>query len=169
MNTANKVVPLARIVEVVRQIRQGHRSIILTNGCFDLLHAGHVNLLDRIKRECGERSFVIVGVNADDSVRALKGPARPVNAEADRAEVVAGLQAVDCVVIFRDKRVNKLIELIEPDVWVKGGDYTEATLDREELEAARNYSVEILILPLTPGKSTTGIISRLVAGGCGGN
>lgn len=169
MNTANKVVPLARIVEVVRQIRQNHRSIILTNGCFDIIHSGHVKLLNQIKRECGERAFVIVGVNADESVRQLKGTGRPVNPQDDRAEVVAGLQSVDCVVVFRDQRVSKLIELIEPDVWVKGGDYTMETLDPEEREAAKNYSVQILLLPMTPGRSTTAILSKLAGGHCGGN
>lgn len=168
MNTAGKILPLNRIVETVRLMRDIHRQIVLTNGCFDILHVGHVRMMLEIKREYGYRAFVIVGINSDESVKALKGPTRPINPEVDRAEVVAGLQSVDCVTIFRDARVNHLLELIQPDVWVKGGDYTIETLDPIELQAAKNHSVEIKLLPLVQGKSTTGIISRIDRGHCPG-
>lgn len=149
-------------------MRDIHRRIVLTNGCFDLLHVGHVRLLDTIHREHGERAFVIVAINADASVRALKGPQRPINPENDRAEVIAGLASVDCVTIFSEQRVSGLLRLIQPDVWVKGGDYTMETLDAEELETAKNHSVEIMLLPMTPDKSTTRTLSRLAGGHCGG-
>jgi rfaE bifunctional protein nucleotidyltransferase chain/domain len=161
MNTARKILPLSRIIETVRLMRDIHRRIVLTNGCFDLLHVGHVRMLDTIHREQGERAFVIVAVNADSSVRELKGPERPVNSEEERAEVVAGLASVDCVTIFKDRRVNGLLRMIQPDVWVKGGGYTMQTLDPEELKAALDHSVDILLLPMTEGRSTTGIISKL--------
>lgn len=164
MNTAAKIVPLARIVEVAREMRQAQRRIVFTNGCFDLLHVGHVRLFSYIKRECGDRSFVIVGVNSDDSVRAIKGPNRPINHEIDRAEIIAGLRAVDCVTVFRDKRVNVILDLIQPHVWAKGGDYTVDSLDAAERKAAKDNGTEILLLPMTHGKSTTAIISKIDRG-----
>lgn len=162
MNTSNKIQPLSRIVEVVRLMRDIHRMIVMTNGCFDILHAGHVRMFRDIHRECGDRAFVICAVNSDSSVRQLKGDGRPINPEQDRAEVVAGLAGVDCVVVFPDVRCSGLLKMIQPDVWVKGGGYTRETLDRTELEAAENHSVEIKLLPMTEGRSTTDIISRII-------
>lgn len=140
--------------------REGRR-LVFTNGCFDLLHTGHVRYLQQA-RALGDA--LVVGLNSDDSVRALKGPSRPVNGELDRAEVLAALRAVDGVVIFHDKRATGLIEAIQPHIYAKGGDYTPESLDPGEREALLRAGTEIQILSLVPGHSTTGILERMGAG-----
>lgn len=134
--------------------------LVFTNGCFDLLHAGHVRYLQEA-RQLGDA--LIIGLNSDHSVRELKGPARPLNGECDRAEVLASLRAVDGVVIFNGKRATSLIEQIRPHVYAKGGDYTPETLDSGEKAALDAAGTEIQILSLVPNRSTTGIIQRMTA------
>jgi rfaE bifunctional protein nucleotidyltransferase chain/domain len=153
----------AATLAVVREDmqRRGER-LVFTNGCFDLLHAGHVRYL-RQARALGDR--LVVAVNSDESVRALKGPSRPLNSEADRAEVLAALRCVDHVVIFYDQRVTDLIRTIRPHVYAKGGDYTPETLDREEKAALDAAGAEIHILPLVPGRSTTALVNRMGSAG----
>ena len=127
-----------------------------TNGVFDLLHPGHVDVL------AGARSLgdaLIVGINSDASVRRLKGPERPVRSEAERAYVVAALEAVDCVVVFDEDTPLELIRTLHPDVLVKGGDYTEATI--VGAPDVRSWGGEVQVIPLTPGQSTTNIIHTL--------
>jgi rfaE bifunctional protein nucleotidyltransferase chain/domain len=131
-------------------------SVVFTNGVFDLLHRGHVDLLGAA-RAAGDH--LVVGVNSDDSVRRLKGAGRPVSTAADRAHVVAALAAVDAVVIFDDDTPLALIEALTPDVLVKGGDYTEATIVGAPHVRARGGRV--LVVPLTPSQSTTGILERV--------
>jgi len=131
--------------------------VVLTNGCFDILHVGHVDLLERA-RKLGD--FLVVAVNSDFSVRKLKGPTRPLNTENDRARVVAALAAVDAVVIFNQPRVTTLLAIIQPAVWVKGGDYTIDSLNQDEVKMAQAHGTEIVILPLLPGKSTTSLIQK---------
>ena len=133
------------------------RKLVFTNGCFDLLHVGHVRYLQQA-RSLGDA--LLVAVNGDASVRALKGPQRPVNAEHDRAEVLAALSCVDCVTIFHTERVTDLVRIIRPHVYAKGGDYTVVSLDAGERAALENVGAEIRILPLVPGKSTTSIIEK---------
>ena len=133
------------------------RKLVFTNGCFDLLHVGHVRYLQDA-RALGDA--LLVAVNGDASVRALKGPARPVNPEEDRAEVLAALECVDHVLVFHEERVTELVREIEPHVYAKGGDYTIESLNQEEVAALRQAGAEIRILPLVPGKSTTGIIEK---------
>lgn len=133
----------------------GHR-IVFTNGCFDILHRGHVDLL-AAARALGDR--LVVGLNDDDSVRRLKGEDRPVVAGDDRAAVLAALTAVDVVVLFAEDTPLALIETLVPDVLVKGADYRrEEVVGREVVESAGG-SVELV--RLTPGRSTTGLIERL--------
>lgn len=139
-----------------RMDREGRR-LVFTNGCFDLLHVGHVRYLQQA-RALGDA--LLVAVNGDGSVRALKGEGRPINPEADRAEVLAALACVDYVTIFPDVRVTALLREIRPQVYAKGGDYTEETLDRDEYAALCDIGAEIDILPLVPGRSTTKIIAR---------
>jgi rfaE bifunctional protein nucleotidyltransferase chain/domain len=133
------------------------KRLVFTNGCFDLLHVGHVRYL-QAARALGDA--LVVAVNGDASVRALKGPHRPINTEHDRAEVLAALACVDAVVIFHQERVTDLVRAIRPQVYAKGGDYTVESLDRGEHAALEAIGAEIRILPLVPGKSTTAIIER---------
>lgn len=133
------------------------KKLVLTNGCFDLLHTGHVRYLEQA-RGCGDA--LIVAVNSDASVRELKGPDRPLNGELDRAEVLAALRCVDHVTIFTGKRVTEVIRSLRPAVYAKGGDYTLETLDPGERAALEEAGVAIRLLSLVPGRSTTGILER---------
>lgn len=137
--------------------RQGGR-VVFTNGVFDLLHPGHVDVL-RTARERGDA--LIVGLNSDASVRRLKGPERPVRTEAERAYVLAALRCVDVVTIFDEDTPLELVRLLTPDVIVKGGDYTEASVVGASEVRARGG--DVVIVPLTPGQSTTSIIEKLRA------
>ncbi|GAB4240049.1 MAG: D-glycero-beta-D-manno-heptose 1-phosphate adenylyltransferase [Candidatus Methylacidiphilales bacterium] len=131
--------------------------LVVTNGCFDILHAGHVRYL-QAARNLGD--LLLVGLNGDDSVRALKGPHRPINPEADRAEVLAALACVDAICIFPELRATAFLRAARPSLYAKGGDYTEASLDPDEVAAVREAGGSIHILPLLPGRSTTDILNR---------
>jgi rfaE bifunctional protein nucleotidyltransferase chain/domain len=135
--------------------RDPARTIVFTNGCFDILHVGHVRCLQAAKN-LGD--LLVVGLNSDQSVRALKGANRPFNPETDRAEVLAALESVDYIVIFPEPRVTKLVQEIRPHIYAKGGDYTPESLEQEEVRALRAIGTRIEILPLVPGKSTTDLI-----------
>ncbi|CAN5768750.1 hypothetical protein BH11VER1_BH11VER1_10230 [soil metagenome] len=152
---------LEEIREYRAQLHALGQKLVFTNGCFDLLHAGHVRYLQQA-RALGDG--LIVALNADASVRALKGPTRPVNTEEDRAEILMALQCVDGVVVFDEPRVTRLIEEIKPDIYTKGGDYTVESLNPEERAALDKVGAEICILPLVPGRSTTATLQRLKAG-----
>jgi rfaE bifunctional protein nucleotidyltransferase chain/domain len=130
-------------------------TIVFTNGCFDILHVGHVRSLQAAKN-LGDR--LVVGLNSDESVRALKGANRPFNPETDRAEVLAALESVDYIVIFPEPRATKLLQEIRPHIYAKGGDYTPESLEQEEVRVLRAIGTRIEILPLVPGKSTTNLI-----------
>lgn len=132
------------------------RSLVFTNGVFDLLHPGHIDVLLAARRE---GDTLIVGINSDASVRRLKGPERPVRTEAERAYVLAALGMVDAVVVFDEDTPLELIVALQPDVVVKGGDYTEATVVGADEVRARGGNV--VIVPLTPGQSTTAIVEKL--------
>jgi len=147
--------PLAVIAE---SLRAQDRKLVLTNGCFDLLHTGHVRYL-QAARALGDA--LVVAINGDDSVRALKGEGRPLNTERDRAEVVAALECVDHVVIFPEVRVTRLLEKVGPAIYVKGGDYTPATLHPEERAALEKIGAKIHILPFEPGYSTSALIEKM--------
>ena len=133
------------------------KKLVFTNGCFDLLHPGHIRYLQQA-RTLGDA--LLVAVNGDASVRALKGPTRPVNTEQDRAEVLAALACVDYVTIFHTERITEIARAIRPQIYAKGGDYTVESLDPGERSALEEVGAEIRILPLVPGKSTTGIIEK---------
>jgi rfaE bifunctional protein nucleotidyltransferase chain/domain len=130
--------------------------VAFTNGVFDLLHSGHVDLL-LAARETADA--LIVGINSDLSVRRLKGPSRPVRSEAERAYVVASIEAVDLVVIFGEDTPLELVKLLQPDVIVKGGDYTEESI--VGAAEVRSRGGRVVVVPLTPGQSTTSIIEKL--------
>ncbi len=143
-----------------RAAGEGNR-LVLTNGCFDLLHLGHVRYL-QAARALGE--ILAVGVNGDDSVRALKGPSRPLNSQGDRAEVLAALECVDYAVIFEQVRATELIRTVRPMIYVKGGDYTLDSLDPGERAALEACGAQIALVALIPGRSTTGLVERLRTG-----
>lgn len=134
------------------------RRLVFTNGCFDLLHAGHVRYLRQAR---GLGDALVVALNSDGSVRELKGGGRPINAQDDRAEVLSALAAVDYVVIFDDKRAGDLIRRVRPHIYAKGGDYTPASLDAGERAALDACGAEVKILPLVPGRSTTELVRRM--------
>ena len=152
-----KLIPLATLAERCRELGATGRKLVFTNGCFDLLHVGHVRYL-QAARALGDA--LAVAVNGDESVRALKGADRPINGEDDRAEVLAALACVDFVTVFQTDRITDIARVIRPQVYAKGGDYTVESLDPGEREALREAGAEIRILPLVPGKSTTAIIEK---------
>jgi D-glycero-beta-D-manno-heptose 1-phosphate adenylyltransferase len=133
------------------------KAVVFTNGCYDLLHPGHVRLLEQAKA-LGD--VLILGLNSDNSVRRLKGPSRPLTPQAERAAVAAGLLAVDAVTIFDEDTPRELIAAVLPDILVKGADWSHWIAGREEVEAAGG---KVLPLALEPGYSTTGIVEKLLA------
>ena len=150
------LIPNERIAEFAAALREGGARIVFTNGCFDILHAGHVSYL-MAARALGD--ILILGLNSDASVRRLKGETRPVNSEADRAEVVGALASVDYVVIFGEDTAEELITKVQPAVYAKGGDYTLETLP--EARIVERYGGEVAFIPLVEGKSTTGMIAKM--------
>lgn len=138
------------------QLRRGRR-LVFTNGVFDILHAGHVQILSQC-RELGD--LLIVGVNSDDSVRRLgKGPERPIHTVADRIIVLEGLRAVDAAVVFEEDTPSELISILKPEIHVKGGDYVAA--DLPETAVVESYGGKVVILPLLEGRSTTRAVRAL--------
>ena len=137
--------------------RQG-KKIVFTNGCFDIIHAGHVRYLTAAKN-FGD--ILIVGLNTDESVRRLKGESRPINNQDDRAEVLLGLKAVDHVIFFGEATAEDLIAEVQPDIYVKGGDYTLETLP--EAKIVQSYGGRVELVNLVAGKSTTNIIGKILA------
>lgn len=131
---------------------------MVTNGCFDILHAGHVHYLETAR---SQGDLLLVGLNADASVRELKGSGRPINSESDRALVLAALECVSAVCIFPDRRATAFLQLAAPDIYAKGGDYTLETLDQEERSAVEACGGEIVLIPFLDGRSTTGLIRKL--------
>ncbi len=134
------------------------KRLVATNGCFDLLHVGHVTYLEEARRQ---GDALLVGLNGDESVRQLKGAGRPVNVESDRARVLAALESVDAICIFSEKSALRFLQVAQPDIYVKGGDYTLETLNQEERKAVETAGGKIVILPIVPGKSTTALLKKL--------
>ena len=133
-------------------------KIVFTNGCFDIIHAGHVRYLTAAKN-FGD--VLIVGLNSDNSVRQLKGASRPINNQADRAEVLLALKPVDYVIIFEELTAENLITQVKPDIYVKGGDYTLDTLP--EAKIVQSYGGRVEFVKLVAGKSTSNIIKKIEA------
>ncbi len=156
--SGEKVVPLELLLARIAGWRSRGLQVVFTNGCFDLLHIGHIALLEQARR-MGDR--LIVAVNSDDSVRRLKGPERPLVREQDRARILAALAAVDAVVVFDETTPLRLIEAIRPDVLVKGGDYCES--DVVGASEVRGWGGRVELVPLVAGCSTTNLIERSCA------
>ena len=158
MSAQEKIISLQELPAWREALREAGQRLVVTNGCFDLLHAGHVTYLEQAAT-LGD--VLLIGCNGDESVRQLKGPSRPLNSEADRALVLAALESVRAVAVFPEKRADNFLRLAKPDVYVKGGDYTPETLDSGERAAVESDGGEVVIIPLVPGKSTTGLIERM--------
>ncbi len=158
MNLRDKIISLDDLPTWRRQLRASSKKLVVTNGCFDLLHAGHVSYLEQA-RNLGD--LLLVGLNGDASVRALKGSNRPINPEADRAVVLAALESVNAVCIFPEVRANRFLELAQPDIYVKAGDYTLGTLDPGERQTIERNGGKIVLLPFVAGRSTTALVQKL--------
>jgi len=153
-----KIIDMKTLARRAKEIRAAGKNLVATNGCFDLLHVGHVRYL-QAARSLGDA--LVVGVNGDQSARQLKGPGRPVNNESDRAEVVAALECVDLVVIFPELRATSFLEAAAPAIYVKGGDYTPETLNPDERAMLEVIGVQIRIIPFEKGYSTSGLLEQL--------
>ena len=133
------------------------KTVVFTNGCYDILHPGHVQLLEEA-RSLGD--VLVVALNSDASVRRAKGPSRPINPEADRAELIAALEAVDAVTLFDEETPRELIAALLPDVLVKGADWSHFVAGREEVEAAGG---RVMTLPLAPGYSSSAMVDKILS------
>lgn len=155
---SEKVIPANKLAEWRAAVRARGKRLVATNGCFDLLHLGHVIYLETA-RKLGDALFV--GVNDDDAVRQLKGAGRPLNPAADRAAMLAALESVDGVCIFAGSSAAEFLSEVQPDIYVKGGDYTLETLNQEERRVIERTGGKIIILPFVPGKSTTVLLEMI--------
>jgi D-glycero-beta-D-manno-heptose 1-phosphate adenylyltransferase len=158
MSFGEKMISWERLPQWREAFRASGRRLVVTNGCFDLLHLGHVTYLEAARSQ-GEG--LLVGVNSDTAVRELKGPGRPVNPEADRAAVLAALACVDAVCIFTERSATRFLSLAQPDIYVKGGDYTKETLNQEECQTVKRAGGKIILMPLVKGRSTTALLERI--------
>ncbi len=158
VNFRDKIIAWDKLPEWRRQIAATGKKLVVTNGCFDILHLGHVTYLENA-RNFGDT--LLIGVNSDAAVRDLKGPGRPVNSETDRQSVLAALQSVDGVCLFTDTTATKFLAAARPDLYVKGGDYTLETLNQDERRAVESAGGRIILVPFVPGKSTTSLLEKI--------
>ena len=158
MSASEKILLFKKLPEWREKLREANQRLVVTNGCFDLLHAGHVTYLEQ---SAMQGDVLLVGCNGDDSVRQFQGSGRPVNEEKDRALVLAALESVGAVVVFHEKKAVNFLRLAKPDVYVKGGDYTLETMVSDERQVIEESGGEIVFIPFVSGKSTTSIINRM--------
>lgn len=158
MLAKNKVMRKAELESFLSNAKYAGRRVVGTNGCFDILHAGHVTCLEWARAQGG---LLVVGLNGDDSVRKLKGHGRPVNTEADRARILASMECVDAVFVFQGDTAGEFIEILKPDIYVKGGDYNFATINGSETSLLANCRAKLLFSPKVDGRSTTDMLSKL--------
>lgn len=153
-----KIVDLEKLSDHSEKLRAARKKLVATNGCFDLLHVGHVRYL-QTARALGD--FLAVGLNSDRSVRELKGRGRPIMTESDRAEILAALECVDLITIFPEMRATQFLTAAKPAIYVKGGDYSSETLNEEERAALKQIGAEIHIIPFEPGYSTSQLLEQI--------
>jgi rfaE bifunctional protein nucleotidyltransferase chain/domain len=158
VNFRGKIIAWDGLADWRANLRRSGKKLVVTNGCFDLLHPGHVTYLETA-RNLGDA--LLIGVNGDAAVRELKGDGRPVNIEGDRAAVLAALESVDGVCIFTEKTATRFLAASQPDIYVKGGDYTLETLNQDERRAVEQAGGKIALIPFVPGKSTTAILQKI--------
>ena len=155
----NRVLERKEAQELIDKLKKEGKKIVFTNGCFDILHVGHMRYLEEAK-SFGD--YLFVGVNSDESVRRLKGPTRPINNEQDRAELLAGLKSVDYTVVFTEDTPVELIEELKPSIHIKGGDYKKE--DLPETKVVESYGGEVYIVSLVEEKSTTNVVKKIQKG-----
>jgi D-glycero-beta-D-manno-heptose 1-phosphate adenylyltransferase len=158
LNFRSKILSLETLSTWRESQREQGKKLAVTNGCFDLLHAGHVTYLEEARNQA---DALLVGVNGDAAVRLLKGPGRPLNRELDRASVLAALASVDAVCIFPEHTATRFLALARPDIYVKGGDYSVETLNPEERQTVVDAGGTIVIMSVVPGISTTSLVRKL--------
>ncbi|MCL5096622.1 MAG: adenylyltransferase/cytidyltransferase family protein [Candidatus Omnitrophica bacterium] len=158
LDLESKIISINALAAWRASVRRAGLKLVATNGCFDLLHAGHVIYLEAA-RKLGDA--LLIGLNGDASVRALKGFGRPINSELDRARVLAALASVDAVCIFPEVTATRFLSLAEPECYVKGGDYRLETLNRDEREAVEKSGGQIVLLPLVAGRSTSALLAKM--------
>jgi D-glycero-beta-D-manno-heptose 1-phosphate adenylyltransferase len=158
VNFRQKIVAWDDLPKWRSEMRQSGRKLVVTNGCFDLLHSGHVTYLEDARNR---GDALLIGLNGDDAVSKLKGEGRPINNEHDRAAVLAALQSVDGVCIFAEPTATRFLTQAQPDIYVKGGDYTLDTLNKDERAAVEKKGGKIVIIPFVPGKSTTATLAKI--------
>lgn len=158
MSFRDKIIEWDRLPAWRAALRASGKKLVVTNGCFDILHLGHITYLETARNQ---GDALLVGVNSDAAVSGLKGPNRPVNSEYDRSAVLAALQSVDGTCIFTDVRATRFLAAAQPDIYVKGGDYTLETLDQNERRAVESAGGRIVLVPFVPGKSTTGLLEKI--------
>jgi len=158
VNFREKIVSWDNLPEWRSNLRKSGKQLVVTNGCFDLLHLGHVTYLESGRNLGGA---LLVGLNGDQSVRQLKGEGRPVNSETDRAAVLAALESVDGVCIFSERTATRFLAAAQPDIYLKGGDYTLDTLNQEERRTVEKAGGKVVIIPFVPGKSTTELLKKI--------
>ena len=158
---AKCLLTLTEAVKWREELRQSGKRLVVTNGCFDLVHRGHASYLIEAAK-LGDELLVLI--NSDASVRSLKGESRPVVSEVDRAYLLAALESVSKVVIFDSSRCDKELAALQPDIYAKAGDYTLETLDPCEKEALLNCGTKIVFMPFVDGFSTTNIVEKIAAG-----
>jgi len=153
-----KIIDMNELAQRAMELRAAGKKLVATNGCFDLLHVGHVRYLQAARR-LGD--VLAVGLNGDRSVRELKGNGRPVNNEGDRAETLAALECIDFVTTFPETRATRFILAAQPAIYAKGGDYTSETLNADERTALQKVGAEIRIIPFEKGYSTSLLLEQL--------
>ncbi len=158
MSLLRKIIPWEKLPEWRKTLRTSGKRLVVTNGCFDLLHLGHVSYLESARQQ---GDALLVGVNTDAAVRELKGPDRPLTPETDRAAVLAALESVDAVCIFPGLDATSFLKAAQPDVYVKGGDYSLETLNQEERRQVEAAGGKILVTPVVRGRSTTTLLKKL--------
>jgi len=157
MQFSSKIKAVEELAPLLRQFRRSGQTVVFTNGCFDLLHAGHVHYLAAAR---GEGDLLVVGLNSDRSVKMIKGDRRPIVPEAERAEVLAGLACVDCATVFEEIDPLRVIQALQPDVLVKGGDWAEAEIIGAD--AVKQEGGRVVRIPLVEGAGTSALIARIL-------
>ena len=158
MGLAKKILSAPGLARWRNDLRRAGKRLVVTNGCFDLLHLGHVTYLERARQQ---GDALLVGVTSDAGVRKLKGAGRPLNTAHERAAVLAALQSVDAVHVFPELDARVFLKSVKPDVYVKGGDYTLETINQDERRLLEELGVKIVLLPVVPGKSTSALLEKI--------
>jgi rfaE bifunctional protein nucleotidyltransferase chain/domain len=158
VNFREKIVSWEQLPQWRAALRAAGKKLVVTNGCFDLLHLGHVTYLEA-GRNLGDA--MLIGLNGNKSVQELKGPGRPVNCEADRAAVLAALQSVDGVCIFQERTAANFLSIAQPDIYLKGGDYTIDSINQEERRLVERAGGRVEIMPVVAGRSTTALLKKI--------